>query len=332
MNKTIFTGIKPTSNQIHIWNYFGAVKPLFDTLEEHPDATVYFMIASMHALTTVHDGEKIAQDTKAFVKLYLAMMRNAWLEDDALCIFSSPDIPGHAQLTRVIQCITNMWFMERMHAYKDAAAKGKAWEVSVWTFCYPILMAIDILLYNTTHVPVWKDQKQHVEYTRDIAQSFNKKFWETFVLPKSMINEDVATVPGTDGRKMSKSYNNYIGLLEDEKTIRKKIARIPTAALWIDDPKDPDSCNLYALQKLFVTEAEDTAIRKEYTQGWLSYKDAKQRLADTIRNFVQPIQKEYNTIEDAYVIELLERNAQQCNAVAEKKVAEVYKKVWFLIE
>jgi tryptophanyl-tRNA synthetase len=148
--------------------------------------------------------------------------------------------------------MTNVGFMKRMHAYKAAFDAGKADDISMGTFNYPILMAADILLYDAHYVPVGKDQKQHVEYARDIAQKFNHKFGVSFVLPEPKIRAHVATVPGIDGRKMSKSYNNYIGLFEEEAVIRKKVMRIPTDALPIEAPKDPDTCNVYAISKLFL--------------------------------------------------------------------------------
>lgn len=160
-----------------------------------------------------------------------------------------------------------MGTMERMHAYKDAVAKGKANEISVGVFTYPILMAADILLYDTNEVPVGKDQKQHVEYARDIAEKFNRQFGETFTLPEPIIDTAVATVPGIDGRKMSKSYNNYIGMLDDEATLMKKIKLIPTDTKGIDESKDPDTCNVYNMIKLFLTEEEDVVLRARYING-----------------------------------------------------------------
>lgn len=331
MKKRILTWIKPTSNQLHLGNYFGAVKPLFDLVRENPDAEVFFMLASMHALTKVHDWQEMHDNSLAVVRLYLAMMRAEWFKDDDLLIFNPPVISGHAELTWVFQCLTHMWFMERMHAYKDAASKGKWSEVSVWLFCYPILMAIDIIIYDTDYVPVGKDQKQHVEYARDIAQKFNHHYGETFKLPQPMIRPDVATIPWTDWRKMSKSYNNFIWLLDDEATIRKKIARIPTAAIGIEDPKNPDEDNVYNIHKLFLNEEENEALRQRYLQWWLSYKDAKQWLADTVRAFVQPIQAEYAKTTNEEVIALLDKNAKVCNEIGKAKVADVYKKVGFTL-
>lgn len=312
-----------------MWNYFGSILPLFQLLKKHDDAEVFLFIASMHAYTTLHDAAQLQNNTMSVLKLYRAMMQAYWLADEKIRIFNSVDVPWHAQLAWVFQCLTNMWFMERMHAYKDAVAHKKAGEVSVGTFTYPILMAIDILLYDTACVPVWKDQKQHVEYARDMAQKFNHLYGETFVLPEPIIQESVATITGTDWRKMSKSYNNYIWLLDDAETIRKKVARIPTAALSIDQPKNPDEDNIYAIHKHFLTTEEDQQLRQQYIQWWLSYKDAKQALADRIIAFVEPIQWFYNQIDEEALKKMLTNNADYCNQIAQRKIQDVYQKIWF---
>lgn len=222
----------------------------------------FLFLANMHSLTALHDAEKIKQYTINVLKLYIA----CGIDPKKTLIYNQAMVPGHAQLARVLQCITNMGSAERMHGYKDAINKGKAGEISVGVFTYPILMAADILLYDADIVPVGKDQKQHVEFARDIAERFNKLFGETFKLPEPKIEESVAVVPGIDGRKMSKSYNNYIGLMDDEKTVLKKVKVIPTDEKGIDDPKDPDSSNLYQIMKLFLTPEEDKKIRKEFTE------------------------------------------------------------------
>ncbi len=332
MKKRILTWLKPTSDQLHLGNYFGAVKPLFDLVKENPDAEVFFMLATMHSFTTLQDWKVLHDNTLSVSRLYLAMMRVEGFNDDDLFIYNPPSIPWHAQLTWVFQCLTHMWFMERMHAYKDAVAKGKTSEVWVWTFCYPILQAIDVILYDAHYVPVGKDQKQHIEYARDIAQKFNHLYWDTFVVPQPMVREDVATVPWTDWRKMSKSYNNFIGILDDEKTIRKKIARIPTAAIWIEEPKNPDEDNVYAIHKLFLNEDQDAKLRERYLQWWLSYKDAKQELADRVRDFVQPIQAEFAKITNEEIIAMLDKNAAYCNEITQPKVADVYEKIGFTLK
>lgn len=217
--------------------------------------------------------------------------------------------------------------MERMHAYKDAVAKGKANEISVGVFTYPILMAADILLYDTDQVPVGKDQKQHVEYARDIAEKFNKQFADFLVLPTPIIDESVATVPGIDGRKMSKSYNNYIGMLDDEAVLLKKIKLIPTDTKGIEESKYPDTCNVYNLLKLFLDAEEDTALRERYMQGPLGYKEVKDMLFAKLSAFLKPIQERYATIRDEDVLLALEKGTAQARIQATAKIAAIKEKV-----
>jgi len=178
-------------------------------------------------------------------------------------------------------------------------------------------------------VPTGQDQKQHVEFARDIAQKFNTNYGETFVLPDSYIQKEVAVIPGIDGRKMSKSYKNFIGMLDDEKTISKKVKQIATDATPIQDPKNPDTCNVFNIMKLFLTSEEEVYRRKRYTDGGLSYKDAKDALFEKVRAFVTPIQEKYNAISDASIIALLAKNATRAHAIASKKIDDVYKKVGF---
>lgn len=325
MTKRILTWLKPTDSQFHIGNYFGAIKPFIDMANQNPDAEIFLFLASMHAFTQLHDGEAIRKNSLNIVKLYAACGADL----SRFLIYNPADIPGHAQLNWVLSCTTIMWTMERMHSYKDALAKGKAWEISVGTFCYPILMAADILLYDADIVPVGRDQKQHVEYARDIAQKFNKSYGDTFKIPDVYIKEEVAIVPGIDGRKMSKSYNNYIWLLDDEKVILKKVKQIPTDTKTVEESKDPDTCNVYNMCKLFLTPEEDVALRARYIAGGLSYKDAKDYLYEKIMAFVGPIQTRYAEINEQEILELLAKNAAKVNLIAEAKIKEVYKKVGF---
>lgn len=218
-----------------------------------------------------------------------------------------------------------------MHAYKDSVNKGKASEISVGVFTYPILMAADILLYDAHVVPVGKDQKQHVEYARDIAEKFNKLFGEAFVVPQPKIEEAVAVVPGIDGRKMSKSYNNYIGLMDDEKTIMKKVKVIPTDTKGVEEPKDPDACNVYNILKLFLTPEENTVWRKKYTDGGMGYKEVKDFLYEKLVAFVKPIQERYAELSDADIQKILKESTPKAMAIAEKKIADVYEKVGFIL-
>ena len=324
MTHRILTWLQVTADQFHLWNYFGSVKPFLDLCDTFPDAEKFLFVANMHSLTTVQDGW-LRQNAISSLKLFLA----CGADPEQVFIYNQADVPGHAQLARVLSCLTHMGFMERMHAYKDKIAHSKANEASVWLFTYPILMAADIILYDATLVPTGKDQKQHVEFARDIAQKFNANYGDTFVLPDSYIQEDVAVVPGIDGRKMSKSYKNFIGMLDDEKTISKKVKQIATDATPIEDPKDPDACNVFNIMKLFLTPEEEATWRKKYTDGGLSYKDAKDALFEKIIAFVTPIQEKYNSIADQDIIAMLAKNADRANVIASKKIDDVYKKVGF---
>lgn len=324
--KRVLTGIKPTWEQLHLGNYFGALKPMID-LANSGEYEVFMFIPNMHALTEFHDAEGIRTNTYNVVKAYLA----AGLDPSTVHIYNQSDIPGHVQLYWVLACLTNVGFMKRMHAYKAAVDQGKGDEISVGTFNYPILMAADIILYDPDLVPVGKDQKQHVEYARDIAQKFNHQFGETFELPEPMIKQSVATVPGIDGRKMSKSYNNYIWLFDEQSLIRKKVMRIPTSAVPIEAPKDPDSCNVFQIYKLFLDEQEEQLLRERYTAGGLSFKDVKEELVDLIVTFLHPIQEAYEQIDNAFVNQILIEWAARVAPLAEQKIADVYTKVGFAL-
>jgi len=323
--KRILTWLQATARHFHIWNYFGAIKPLFELAKENPDADVFLFLANMHSFTTLHDWEAIRNNSLDVLKLYIA----AWADVDRFMIYNPADIAGHVQLWRVLTCLTHMWHMERMHAFKDKVQKWKANEASVGLFSYPILMAADILLYDSTIIPVWKDQKQHVEYARDIAQKFNNQFWETFTLPEAYIKKWVWSIPGIDWRKMSKSYKNDISMLDDEKNLLKKVKQISTDTKGVEEPKNPDECNVYNIMRHFLTVEEDNDMRKKYTWWWLSYKYVKDVLYEKLLEFLQPIQKSYKQISDKEIKNLLAKNAIRAKAIAERKIEDVYKKVWF---
>lgn len=325
--KRFLTWVKPTSHQLHIGNYFGAILPLLACAQDpqHKDDEILLFVADMHALTTLHDATSIRRNIIEVVKTYLA----AGFDAEHCLIYTSSSVPANAQLAWVLQCVTNIGFMKRMHAYKAHKDQGKEDNLTVGTFTYPILMAADILAYDTHYVPVGKDQKQHVEYARDIAQKFNHTFGETFILPEPYIQPQVATVPGIDGRKMSKSYNNYIGLFDTPDEIRKKVFQITTDALPIEAPKDPDACTLYAIYALFLSPTQQEELRRRYTQGWLSYKELKEELTEKICAFLEPFQTRYHKISDEAAVTMLEKNAQKAQHIAQQKLVEVYQKVGF---
>jgi tryptophanyl-tRNA synthetase len=324
MKKRILTWLKPTGEHLHIGNYFGAIAPMLKA-QASWTYDVMLMLANLHSLTALHNAEKIHTYSMNVLKMYLA----CGIDPTKTIIFNQADIHAHAECARILGCITNMGTMERMHAYKDAVAKGKANELSVWVFSYPILMAGDILLYDIGEVPVGKDQKQHVEYARDIAEKFNKHFGDTFTLPQPIIDEAVATVPGIDGRKMSKSYNNYIWMLDDEKTVMKKIKIIPTDTKGVDESKDPDTCNVYKILKLFLTEDENFVLRKKYTDGGMGYKEVKDMLFEKVMWFLTPIQEKYNTITDDEIRHIVKEWTAKAREQASVKVALMKERVGF---
>lgn len=325
--KRILTWIKPTGSELHLGNYFWALKPFITMQNENTDSEFFLFLANMHGFTQTQEAEILKKNSMTIVKLYLA----CGADMAKTLIYNPAEIPGHAQLNWALTCLTIMGTMERMHSYKDALAKGKSGEISVGTFCYPILMAADILLYDADFVPVGKDQKQHVEYARDIAQKFNANYGETFKIPEPLINTEVATVMGTDGRKMSKSYNNYIGLLEEENSMLKKIKQIPTNAKTVEEPKNPDECNVYQLTKLFLTPEEDQELRRKYEAGGLSYKVAKDYLFEKMRETLEPIQAKFKEISENEVSKMLHEHSEKANAIAKKKIQEVYKKIGFFL-
>lgn len=290
---------------------------------ENTDSEFFLFLANMHGFTQTQEADILKKNSMTIVKLYLA----CGADMEKTLIYNPAEIPGHAQLNWALTCLTIMGTMERMHSYKDALAKGKSGEISVGTFCYPILMAADILLYDADFVPVGKDQKQHVEYARDIAQKFNANYGETFKIPEPLINTEVATIIGTDGRKMSKSYNNYIGLLEEENSMLKKIKQIPTNAKTIEEPKNPDECNVYQIVKHLIDAEEDQILREKYLAGGLSYKYAKEYLYEKLSAFLLPLQERFAEISDDEVRKLLQEHSEKVNAIATRKIEEIYQKI-----
>lgn len=281
MKKRLLSGIQP-SGTIHIGNYFGAIKQLVD-LQDKYDSFVF--IADLHAITTIQNKEELSKNILNVALDYLA----CGLDPEKVCLFKQSDVPEVTELAWYFNCITTVPYLERATAYKDAHMKAK--EINVGLFDYPMLMAADILLYDSNIVPVGQDQKQHVEYARDTAQKFNNIFGETFVLPEALIMKDVAIVPGIDGRKMSKSYNNTIPLFGTDEEIKKAVMKIVTDSKGTDEPKDPETCNIFKLHKLFLKENELATLRDKYTKGGLSYKESKEMLLSEILNLIRPMRE-----------------------------------------
>ncbi len=271
----ILSGIQP-SGQLHIGNYFGMMLPMIRNMER---AELYAFIVNLHAMTTVHDREKLAVGTLEAAADFIALGL-----DPEKCIFwVQGDVPEVTELTWVLSTLTAMGLLERCHSYKDKIAKGIA--PSHGLFSYPVLMAADILLYQAEVVPVGKDQKQHLEVARDIGMRFNHVFGETFVIPEPAIEESVATVPGTDGQKMSKSYNNTIPIFLEGKQLKKQVMAIQTDSTPVEEPKDPDVCNLFNIFKLFAPADRLAEVRKLYVEGGAAYGYIKLELVDLIGDY-----------------------------------------------
>lgn len=275
----ILSGIQPTG-RFHWGNYFGAIQQ-YVNLQGNPDEAFYF-IANLHALTTVRDKERLKEMTYEAVLDLLGL----GLDPEKATLFVQSDVPEVSELTWLLMTCTPMGLLERCHAYKEKKARGLTADMGL--FGYPVLMAADILAYDSDLVPVGEDQKQHVEVARDIASSFNYLFGETLVLPKENILDTSAKVPGTDGEKMSKSYNNTLTVFEEVKAQRKKIMRIVTDSRPMEEPKDPETDPLYLLYKLFAREEQRQEMAELYRRGGFGYGQIKKALADVSEEYFAP--------------------------------------------
>jgi tryptophanyl-tRNA synthetase len=280
--KRILSGIKPTGAP-HLGNYFGMMKP---AIEWQDKGEAFYFIADYHALTTVHDPKALRENSRAVALDFLA----CGLDPAKAVLFRQSDVPEVTELTWLLSCVTPMPMLENCHAFKDHLAKNKTPNHGL--FAYPVLMAADILLYDSNIVPVGRDQKQHVEVTRDIAATMNRIFGEgLFVIPEPSIIQQVATVIGLDGRKMSKSYDNTIGLFEDEKPLRKKMMSIVTDSTPIESPKDPKTSSIVALYRLIAGETDVAKMEADFRAGGVGYGDFKKRLFEALWEYFRPMRE-----------------------------------------
>ena len=308
MNKNIIlSGIKPTG-KVHLANYFAVMKQQVDL------GTTYAMIADYHALNLIQKGEELSDLIFNIVVDYLAI----GLDPKKTIIFKQSDVSAHTELAWIFDTLVTMPYLERAHAFKDAEAKNK--EISVGTFNYPVLMAADILLYDTDLVPVGQDQKQHVEYSRDIAQKFNNVFGETFKLPKELIVPSLQTIPGTDGRKMSKSYNNTIPLFAEDDEIKKLVMSIVT------DSGAEIPINVYNIHSLF---RDKEYLDKLYEEKKGKYKDLKEALISDIISFISPLREKRKEIvkDRPYVLKVIKEGGERAKEIADKKMEEIKRKI-----
>jgi len=309
------TGIQP-SGIPHIGNLKGMIEPAIALQKTHEP---FYFVASYHALTTTQDPEQLRSFQREAAMSFLAF----GLDTEQTALFLQQDVPEVTELAWILSTLTNLGLMERAHAYK--AARDASREINVGTFCYPILMAADILIYDANHVPVGQDQKQHVEMAKDIAQRFNDRFGETLVLPEPLIRKEVATVPGIDGRKMSKSYGNTLPLFLPPKKLRKLCMKIVTDSTPVEGVKDPTACNVFALYCLFATEEEQAGLAERYRAGGLGYGHAKQALFEVMDRFLAEPRDRYEALaaQPELVAESLAAGAIRARAVA----AETMKRV-----
>ena len=320
MKKRILTGITTTGTP-HIGNYLGAIKPSLNLAKESIES--FFFLADYHALIKTNDSQSI----KASVNDVALAWLSSGLDTKSSFFYRQSDIKEITELNWILTCVTAKGLMNRAHAYKSASAENKTDEdkgINMGLFSYPILMATDILIFNSTHVPVGPDQLQHLEMTRDIANRFNHLYKKIFNVPEAIIQDDGKVVTGLDGRKMSKSYNNIIPLLSDEKTLKKSIAKIITNSLEPGEPKDIDGCNVFNLYSHFSTTSEQNDFASEYADG-ISWGDAKNKLFESINKELSPIRETYNKLsqDKGLVNDLLDTGASKVRPLAAEMLGEI---------
>jgi len=329
MNKKVsLSGIKPTGIP-HIGNYFGAIRPALELAQEYE---ARYFIADYHAINSIKDPSLLKEMVYEVAAAWLA----AGLNPDKVLFYRQSDVPETFDLTTILMAFTPKGLMNRAHAYKaqvqenEEGGKDPDEGINMGLFTYPVLMAADILLFDTNVVPVGKDQKQHVEMTADIAQSLNHTYGkELLVVPQPVIGESTQTVTGLDGRKMSKSYSNTISLFLPRKQLRKTIMKIVTNSQGMEEPKDPDSCNVFSLYKLFASPEQQKALVKRYRAGGMGWGDAKLELYDVMDDFLTPMRERYFDIIDnkPEIDRILKEGSDKARMIAGRTVARVRKAI-----
>ncbi len=311
----VLSGIQP-SGTFHIGNYFGMMRPMIQLQEEH---SLFAFLANYHAMTSLSDGNELRKNTIEAAIDFLAV----GLDPDKSCFFVQSDIPEVTQLSWILACHTSLGLLERSHSYKDKVAKGITPNSGLYT--YPILMAADILLYKSEIVPVGKDQKQHLEITRDIAIRFNGVFGDILTIPEALIQDDIAVIPGLDGQKMSKSYDNSIGLFDGESVLKKKVMRIVTYSTPVVEPNNPETCNLFARYRLFADSEKLENLRDRYVRGGTGYGDVKKELFGMIWEYFAPFRKRRNELasDRGELMNILAKGAEKARAVARQTLKEI---------
>lgn len=322
----VLTGITTTGTP-HLGNYVGAIRPAIELSKRH-DVQPFYFLADYHALIKCQDPQKIQQSTLEIAATWLAL----GLDTENAVFYRQSDIPEVTELCWILSCVTPKGLMNRAHAYKAAVAENMEKRVkdldrgiTMGLYCYPILMAADILLFRAKKIPVGKDQIQHIEMARDIAGRFNHIYKkQLLVLPEPMIREEAAVLPGLDGRKMSKSYNNTIPIFASEKKLRKLIFKIKTNSLPPEAPKDPETCTLFAIFKAFAMPEEVEALRKRYEQG-IAWSEVKQFLFEYLNNHFKEARQRYEELlqHPEEIERILQQGAEHAREVARPFMREI---------
>ena len=321
--KRILTGITP-SGYPHLGNYIGAIKPSLELLDEKCES--FLFIADLHALIKVSDPEQLNQLTHGIAMAWMA----SGLDPKKTYFYRQSDVPEITELAWILSCVTEKGLLNRAHAYKaatdvnkESGKKDTDEGISMGLFSYPLLMACDILTPNATHVPVGKDQKQHLEIARDIAEKFNKKYGEVFNIPEAVINEE-KTVLGTDGRKMSKSYNNIVPILSSEKDLKKSVMSIVTNSQEPGEKKDWKDNTLFSIYSSFATESQISDMKHKYEDG-IGWGDAKNIVFSDLNDLITPIRDKYIELESkkSETEEILQTNAKEVRVHTQSLIKKV---------
>jgi tryptophanyl-tRNA synthetase len=324
--KRILTGIQSTGIP-HLGNILGALEPIIE-MSKNPENLTFGFIADFHSLTTIKDAELLKENTLGTAAAWLAL----GFDPEKNVFYRQSDIPEVTELAWFLNCFTPFPMLANAHSFKDKS--DRLHEVNAGLFDYPVLMAADILMYDAELVPVGKDQIQHLEITRDIAEKINKLHPDTFVVPEPNVNTSTMYVPGTDGQKMSKSYGNYINIFQSDKLLKKQIMTIVTDSTPLEEPKNPDTCNVFALYKLMATEEQTEALRQKYLAGNFGYGHAKNELLDLIKVRYKDAREKYDYyMENPHEVErLLIQGAAKAHKVGTKVLRRVRKNLGYSVK
>ena len=311
----ILSGIQP-SGVLHIGNYFGMMRP---AIALQAEGEAFYFIADYHALTSLRDPKALRENSRRVALDFLA----CGLDPERGALFMQSDVPQVTELAWILSTVAPMGLLERSHSYKDKLARGVS--ASAGLFNYPVLMAADVLIYDSDIVPVGKDQKQHLEMTRDLAGKMNEAFGEIFKLPEPRIQAATETVPGIDGQKMSKSYGNTIDIFGDEKETRKRVMSIVTDSTPVEAPKNPAISTIFQLYSLFASKNETEEMRERFQKGGTGYGDFKKQLFEKLWDYFAPMRKRREEIlaDKSYIDNVLARGAKRANEVANQVMQRV---------